>query len=618
MQQVWKADIIRMSSALIREDHRAVWNLVGGGCSALLATLSRIGWSSSSAFQLRTHKGRHLDLRVEPPVLIAQLARDAVSAWLWRGVGGRHAALSLLAAGADTAVLRGLVARPPRPGWGPQQQGALACAASGGLWLQQRLCEAGLSEQATCVACGGAPGTLKHRLYLCPALHAWRSQSVSDDVLARAIAAEEDHPLWCRGILPCAMLPVLPAFAPKRQVVWSRTGDGQAMVEGDVFTDGSVTNPDIASLSAGGWAVAQMVRRAGRLVCHTLFHGDVPFQEVDSTTCEIYALLMAMSHLSGPARIHVDNDETIHGMEMGQSYCLAASNKYAHVWRLVWDKVKDLGYPSWSEAFELVSVKAHCTEADQAAGRISELHRVGNAWADKFAKLEARRAAPPQGVVDEYRGWLGRQKEVCMWIGECTVLVGGLAPRDTTAPPTERPAEREAPRPRGRRAREVAPGHVCHTLVPYRQGVRCQVCRRTAKSSSGVKALRASHCAGVGASRPPRSGWLIDPESPPMVPLRIRIRSKRPQPVAYAPHRHRELEALRSHGHKGWWVGEFIGCCTCGAYADTARGKRAAGLARECPGHPTSFALERQRRWLLQGRSPATGRPVWVNLDPHG
>eukprot|EP00973_Karenia_brevis_P039098 5400099-Karenia_brevis.AAC.1 len=70
---------------------------------------------------------------------------------------------------------------------------------------------------------------------------------------------------------------------------------------------------------------------------------------------------MALRSLAGFATIHIDNDEVLHGMERGRAYCTGASNKYAHIWRLVWAKIDDIGCASIGDAFKLESVKAHCT-----------------------------------------------------------------------------------------------------------------------------------------------------------------------------------------------------------------------------------------------------------------
>ena len=140
------------------------------------------------------------------------------------------------------------------------------------------------------------------------------------------------------------------------------------------------------------------------------------------------------------------------------------------------------------------------------------------------------------------------------------------------------------------------------------------MCRRAAYSASGCKALRIGKCAGATFGKPnlvPCS--LVGPEPPPLaiVPIRRRIWSKGPQPFAYAPNVNSELAAIQAVGHKGFWAREFVGCCWCGAYSDTSKSKRAVGLARKCPGQPQSPSLARQRKWLLQGGSPVTGKHLY-------
>eukprot|EP00973_Karenia_brevis_P033230 4585532-Karenia_brevis.AAC.1 len=78
---------------------------------------------------------------------------------------------------------------------------------------------------------------------------------------------------------------------------------------------------------------------------------------------------MALCVLAGYTVIHIDNDEVIHGYESGEAYCTGPTNKYAHIWRRVWFKARDIG----PEMFEPAGVKAHCTEADEQAGRISAI-----------------------------------------------------------------------------------------------------------------------------------------------------------------------------------------------------------------------------------------------------
>eukprot|EP00973_Karenia_brevis_P067379 9372030-Karenia_brevis.AAC.1 len=85
--------------------------------------------------------------------------------------------------------------------------------------------------------------------------------------------------------------------------------------------------------------------------------------------------------------------------------------------------------------FQLAGVKAHCTEADEQAGRISAISRQGNAWADKLAKSEARKAGPQAEMVKRHRDLRDRQKAICRWIAEASTRVGKNVGKDTVEVP---------------------------------------------------------------------------------------------------------------------------------------------------------------------------------------
>ena len=145
--------------------------------TALIATLARLGWSMHSAFAWTTHTGRRLDLLSLAPLAVASLARAATHDGLYRRVAASHPALALLANGADVTVARQLTSGRTRRYWNFQHQGALACVASGGVWLEDRNHQAGYTATNLCQGCGTAVGSLKHRLYDCPLLAPWRGQA---------------------------------------------------------------------------------------------------------------------------------------------------------------------------------------------------------------------------------------------------------------------------------------------------------------------------------------------------------------------------------------------------------------------------------------------------------
>ena len=58
-----------------------IWNRVHGPATAVIPSASRIGWTIRGGRCLITDEGATLDLLLDPPVLIAQIARQAVRRW---------------------------------------------------------------------------------------------------------------------------------------------------------------------------------------------------------------------------------------------------------------------------------------------------------------------------------------------------------------------------------------------------------------------------------------------------------------------------------------------------------------------------------------------------------
>ena len=54
------------------------WNIVTGPATALIATIRRLGWTCTDATTLVTDEGRVLDLRADPPVVVANEVKHAV------------------------------------------------------------------------------------------------------------------------------------------------------------------------------------------------------------------------------------------------------------------------------------------------------------------------------------------------------------------------------------------------------------------------------------------------------------------------------------------------------------------------------------------------------------
>ena len=69
------------------------WLVVYGPAAALVCTLKRVGWHIECAVILITDNGRRLDLRADPPTVVARQMDEAVRRWRWRTIAEKHASL---------------------------------------------------------------------------------------------------------------------------------------------------------------------------------------------------------------------------------------------------------------------------------------------------------------------------------------------------------------------------------------------------------------------------------------------------------------------------------------------------------------------------------------------
>jgi hypothetical protein len=280
------------------------------------------------------------------------------------------------------------------------------------------------------------------------------------------------------------------------------------------------------------------------------YQGRVPFDDLDSTACEIYALLMSLAFVCGHITVHVDNAEVGHGMSRGQEYCVGAANKHAHLWRLVWAKLADLGGPV-EQWLSVEHVPAHTTQADVDAGVLTAFERSGNARADGLARAQAKLAGPPPEVLATVTKLLSAQKCIGLWIGEATVRSFSFIQPDSTSAPVVRPAP-----------------------------------KATAPRAQAPPPPTASH-------GPPR-----------LVRTRLWCKTTPLAACRYA----RDSDAVRARalGHSAHRTAEVLWCSRCGSYADGRRRWRAAGLTRLCTGLAATLASSRQRLLLLRGRHPVS------------
>ena len=151
--------------------------------------------------------------------------------------------------------------------------------------------------------------------------------------------------------------------------------------------------------------------------------GHVPMTRVDSTTCEIWALIEALQRHVGTARIYCDNDHVVEGPVLGRAACVAGSNPYCELWKRVWELLGDIGSNGCDDLVSIFPVKGHATQADLDSGAITAQAKAGNTWADQLAKASSAASSPAPQLAARFADACADQKTVCSWIGEASAVI---------------------------------------------------------------------------------------------------------------------------------------------------------------------------------------------------
>ncbi len=443
-----------------------------------MATLARIGWTCINAFLWQTHRGQINVLEVAPRA-VARLAHEALERWQWREVARSDAGLANIG---PTAVLEPvcklLQSRTLTGGWTALQQGNLKSLVVNGQWPQLRLFLAGLSETAECQLCG-ATGTLRHRLYDCPALLIARQQYGHDELLACA-HAWPDLQLWTR----CLMSDPSWHYPPPRLdelVVWEKAPAG-GVLDGESYGDGSGRRPRFARLRRCGWGLVCYTRGVG---VTARAHGPLPGWQQDVPLAESYAFLITLRFASVRVCFYTDCEFVRNTFEAGPAHSTSGWFIYAGVWRQIWKYVEDIGV----ENVQVRWIPAHTTAKAVAEGRITGLQRICNAQADEHAKKGADMHPHNESVAELTERTHRTVHQVARYVGTINSMLGRRTLRDSTA---EKAAGRNAGDQRTRRSRPVSSRHMAE-LIGNR--LRCTLCFRSAVTRSVLAQLP---CRDVG------------------------------------------------------------------------------------------------------------------------
>ena len=129
---------------------------------------------------------------------------------------------------------------------------------------------------------------------------------------------------------------------------------------------------------------------------------------------------MAISKATGDLTVKCGCEEVVSAWARGKDFCCSSARKGADIWRALRG---ELARTEWSVS--LVWVKAHTSEEDVLADRISMQDHVLNSHCDTYAKLGAVWAnslSPTDDIVAEYDLYLAfydYMGQFC-WIGRRT------------------------------------------------------------------------------------------------------------------------------------------------------------------------------------------------------
>ncbi len=412
---------------------------------------------------------------------------EAHAARIWRGgryqaIRGRMVPWFL----PSTMVLRRRLADPRRCTAADLSAAALI---EGGWFTPARLHALGLRPDAACRLCGAAAGTTWHRTGACSRTEDTRvapSGGCPPWLLKKGLISVWD-PLFSRGV---PALPKIPS-PPREAVRWGPGGrpSEAAAAMGDVFTDGAVSGRWRRIMRAG-WGLVALADGEDKALWAQ--YGAMADLQPSVVRAELRAVLEALRIAVPPLRIHVDNAEVVQGWGSTREWCTDPGRDGADIWAEIWRRKEDIG-----EGVQLVKVKAHTDVEAISDGTITARERVGNALADRYARMGASLAElmSPTKVA---RAELVKAVRWHFW----TRRVAATWQRDTGEEGTEAAVGRASAESRGSAPRASG---LRHLLWEKGGDLMCRRCGRVADTDLKRRDIHSSRCLGSAAGRLLRS-----------------------------------------------------------------------------------------------------------------
>ena len=537
-----------------------------GPAEAVAAAMRAAEWTWTAPFRFTSRSGEAINVKEHCPEDVKALYLADVAAKQWaewteqdrykelqpaplmapvRAWFRRHRD-STLAAGVRTLVQKGMVTQSVLHEWE---------------WVATDRCK----------ACGLAAGTPQHRLYECEKYRESRAATGHRrwaHVAGTEALAGKRVLLWTRGLMsaPSAGWGFKPPPPGSTDLGWHRPdGDWAGYFTGDAYTDGSKLGT--SRWSQCGWSV--VLGSSATAASYGAMPVELSVQR-RIKRAELWAVLRALQAALPPICVHTDHMGIVQGVAKGRRWRCGPCRPHADVWRQIWAKLDDLGFPSEAVAFK--HVKAHRTATTKASLTPEEQrHAKGNEAADVWAKLGASgdsgcgREQVMQEASEKVRWTLDYLAESLEW---------------PEAFGKWEDVEAQLVKPKPRRTLEVGPRRPhCMEERPDRPGQWvCRGCGTRAATKTRATKLQWRVCPGTVLKKAVAA----------------------PRPTADLPESHATFL-----GHHIFRYGTLHFCRRCGYYAE----HRSVGLERPCTGQPAKNYGPRLSL-LAAGRHPKSGKEL--------
>ena len=128
----------------------------------------------------------------------------------------------------------------------------------------------------------------------------------------------------------------------------------------------------------------------------------------------MFAVCEALRVAALPIHIHTNHLPIVDGLRRGKQCCTAAARSNANLWRVIWDRLEDLG--GLSEDLQFPWVPGYATG--------NGIDAVGNRSADTLAKDGQQMHGAKRETLSTAKAIRRKQKQILRWIGRAASYTG--------------------------------------------------------------------------------------------------------------------------------------------------------------------------------------------------